>query len=122
MRPHHRNANLLQLQTRRPGALVGCLCLVAALSFTQDQARAFQYGGGYSQGEPSYESEILAAAYQHQQAPGGGGSGSGGAPSSASYSNGCVLTIKQYNASASSSYSTALAATTDSYLPNYVSR
>lgn len=102
----------MKLRTRKPNALVGCLCLVAALSLAQDQARAHQYGGHAPQ---SYESEILAAAYQHQQ------QGSPSASGASSYSN-CVLTIKQYNASASSSYSTALAATSDSYLPNYVSR
>uniref|UniRef100_A0A6G1SBU1 Peroxidasin n=2 Tax=Aceria tosichella TaxID=561515 RepID=A0A6G1SBU1_9ACAR len=112
-----------QLRTRRPSALVGCLCLVAALSFTHNQpslhAQAHQYGDHYSPDElgPHYESEILAAAYQHQQSS----SSAASSGQSASYSNNCVLTIKQYNASASSSYSTALAATTDSYLPNYVS-
>lgn len=74
-------------RTRAHKALVGCLCVVAALSFTQDHLNLYSHAS-------------------HQSSSG---------------ASTCVLTIKPHNASASS-YSTALAATTDSYLPNYVSR
>lgn len=106
------STNSMQL-TRRL-ALAGCVCLAAWLAVG---ASANSYGQDQEQGlaassyslAPNYESELLAAAYNQQHEP-------------APYQASCVITIKPYNSTASSSYSSALAATSNSYLTDYVSR
>lgn len=96
----------------------GCLWLAALLAPASCGASAEPYGHqslavAGSSYAPSYESELLAAAYSQQHH----GAGAYGQSQPI-----CVITIKPYNSTSSSSYSAALAATSNSYLSDYVSR